>query len=384
MLIALNSFINHALLAISGAELNFAYYRERIACGSVNSADDIVRGTQSKLKQLRELLKMMKNVNNNEVTVDVVDYPELTCSIELLCDTVITITKGAILSSAGAATLLPPRSCFVWGDVRKGLRLMAEKKSMKKAHSIIVADPPWPNRSVRRAGRYQTMRLEDLLTLGANLRCLASNDAILALWVTNDPKVISFAKNELFSSWGFRYVQTWYWLKVGPEGRPVCDVSLHRMPMERVLIGVRTTFDGISAIEDPIKIEKAEDLVNFQFVDCSRDAVVESLYPSSESRGSTVSFPVHCFASVPLRHSWKPDLASMLVQARRWMLDRCGSVRTTTSPPPPISADASGGGGGHGIIDEEGGTGLKGEPPTAPDFTGSSEARLRFLELFAR
>lgn len=39
--------------------------------------------------------------------------------------------------------------------------------------------------------------------------------ALLVVWCTNDPRVIAFAKSELVPKWGFEYVATWYWLKVG-------------------------------------------------------------------------------------------------------------------------------------------------------------------------
>ena len=44
---------------------------------------------------------------------------------------------------------------------------------------------------------------------------LAVSGALLALWCTNDPRVLAFAKSELVPKWGFEYVATWYWLKVG-------------------------------------------------------------------------------------------------------------------------------------------------------------------------
>lgn len=395
VLTALSSFMQSALHAMPGIESVFNYYDDLISRSSTNStkcaADDIARNTQRKLGRLRELIKAIKKMNDNDGkgSIEIVDYSELQSSVELLCDRVIAISKGAILVSAGTATLLPPRSRFVWGDVRKGLRLMAESKSLQGTHSIVVGDPPWPNRSVRRAGRYQTMRLEDLLALGAHVGNLSSHDAILALWVTNDPKVISFVKSELFPSWGFRYVQTWYWLKVGREGRPVCGVSLHRLPLERVLIGVKISFDGINNIKEPIEIEKPEDLVNFQYVDSGCGFVPEHLCASSGAHTTTtkewegqsdhrVSFPVQCFASAPLRHSWKPNLAPILVQARHWLcthgrpaLNTAPVTLTPTSPPPVAAAgDTSGGGICQQCSNEE--------------LRGGAESGLRFLELFAR
>ena len=35
------------------------------------------------------------------------------------------------------------------------------------------------------------------------------------VWCTNDPRVHAFAKRRLVTKWGFEYVTTWYWLKVG-------------------------------------------------------------------------------------------------------------------------------------------------------------------------
>lgn len=182
-----------------------------------------------------------------------------------------------------------------------------------------MADPPWPNRSVRRGGKYNCMSLEDIRDLGPSVQELASRECcVLALWVTNDPAVVEFAINTLLPAWGFEYASTWWWLKVTAVGRPVCSTGgSHKNPYERIIIGTRQSarilqFDrpppdalSICAHGPPtggtaIKGEAAP-------------------FPYSPMAASDCHSPVglrpvpwRCIVSTPLRHSWKPPVHTML------------------------------------------------------------------------
>lgn len=111
---------------------------------------------------------------------------------------------------------------------------------------IVVLDPPWPSRSVRRkTDRYKTVydmqEMHDLLStipLAGRLKA----DSIVAVWVTNKPAVIDLLKSfgGLFDQWDVEPIGEWIWVKVTSKGEPVVDIeSTWRKPWERLLFARR-------------------------------------------------------------------------------------------------------------------------------------------------
>ena len=118
---------------------------------------------------------------------------------------------------------------------------------------LILLDPPWPNRSAQRAWqgrqsvrRYRTMDdIYDLWLLRPWMEALLQQHTLVAVWVTNHPKVQDFVRSKWFPGLGLRHHATWAWLKLtAPNGQapqlliPVGDWSFRR-PYEVLLIGSR-------------------------------------------------------------------------------------------------------------------------------------------------
>jgi N6-adenosine-specific RNA methylase IME4 len=108
---------------------------------------------------------------------------------------------------------------------------------------LIVMDPPWPSRSVKRkkdsyTTAYDLAGIQELLSqipVASHL----SSDGLVAVWVTNKPKAIDFLHSPkgMFALWGLEPVADWTWLKVTSQGEPVLDLgSQWRKPWERLLI----------------------------------------------------------------------------------------------------------------------------------------------------
>ncbi|WFD33824.1 hypothetical protein MCUN1_000644 [Malassezia cuniculi] len=77
-------------------------------------------------------------------------------------------------------------------------------------------DPPWPNKSVERAsGTYATVTdIYDMWRLRPVLETLVHDDVLVAVWVTNHPKVQDFCKNKFLPGFGLHVIAEWAWLKV--------------------------------------------------------------------------------------------------------------------------------------------------------------------------
>ncbi|KAI9339563.1 MT-A70-domain-containing protein, partial [Zopfochytrium polystomum] len=135
--------------------------------------------------------------------------------------------------------IIPRRSAFLLSDMS-----MAGPLKEFGAFDLIVMDPPWPNTSVSRYKNYKpTTDIYSLFTLP--VPSLLSQTAVVAVWITNRPRVARFVRNKLFPAWGLEPVATWVWLKVTRNGEPVLPISgsRHRRSYEPILIGQRVGRD---------------------------------------------------------------------------------------------------------------------------------------------
>lgn len=77
----------------------------------------------------------------------------------------------------------------------------------RQPFGLIVADPPWENKSAQRAGAYGTLPSGDILRLP--LRQLLHPRGLLALWVTNRRRVQRYLYQNILPAWGVSVVATW-------------------------------------------------------------------------------------------------------------------------------------------------------------------------------
>lgn len=113
-----------------------------------------------------------------------------------------------------------------------------------RRYSTILADPPWQfqNRTGkvapehRRLNRYETMSLDDIMSLPVN--SVAATTSHLYLWV---PNALLLEGLKVMEAWGFQYKTNLVWHKIrkdgGPDGRGVG--FYFRNVTELVLFGVR-------------------------------------------------------------------------------------------------------------------------------------------------
>ncbi|KAK8128556.1 hypothetical protein PG984_009664 [Apiospora sp. TS-2023a] len=138
---------------------------------------------------------------------------------------------------------VPEKSQYFEGSIQE-LRPAFLKDAPK--FDLIVLDPPWPSRSVRRkkasykiTNDMQEMRdLLSLIPVAAHLK----PDGLIAVWVTNKPAVIELVKSQegMFSLWGLELVGEWVWVKVTDSGEPIVALeSTWRKPWERLLVARR-------------------------------------------------------------------------------------------------------------------------------------------------
>ncbi|KAL4998157.1 hypothetical protein BDV10DRAFT_167889 [Aspergillus recurvatus] len=173
----------------------------------------------------------------------------------------------------GQMFVIPPLSRFILCNLPISEELDCTNPSPipdldpEQKFNLIVLDPPWANRSVRRSGHYQTQTyLEDELLKGYINSVLAvhsyshpypppqiddtldqdqdrskssSNLSIAAIWITNSAKSRAIAHSALIKS-GFSVCEEWVWIKTTVQGEPVTPIEgLWRKPYEVLVIGKR-------------------------------------------------------------------------------------------------------------------------------------------------
>eukprot|EP01083_Nonionella_stella_P289714 985898_1 len=156
----------------------------------------------------------------------------------------------SVVEISGRQFVVPGPSSFLMSDISNFLPLLTN--SAQRGFNLVVADPPWHNKSVKRSKRYKTINHEHLLQMPVRQLLDSRSGGYVAIWVTNDPKLSEFVKNTLLPKWGCAYYGTWYWLKVCDSGELVMPFrSTHRNPFEQIIIGkIRTEIQNTESSEN--------------------------------------------------------------------------------------------------------------------------------------
>ncbi|XP_037364669.1 N(6)-adenine-specific methyltransferase METTL4 isoform X4 [Talpa occidentalis] len=116
------------------------------------------------------------------------------------------------------------------------LHPLSEKRDSRKTYDVIVIDPPWQNKSVKRSNRYNY--LSPLQIKQLPIPKLAAPNCLIVTWVTNKQKNLRFVKEELYPSWSVDIVAEWHWVKITSSGEFVFPLdSPHKKPYEVLILG---------------------------------------------------------------------------------------------------------------------------------------------------
>ncbi|KAG8571142.1 hypothetical protein GDO81_011538 [Engystomops pustulosus] len=114
--------------------------------------------------------------------------------------------------------------------------MKASLQDPDKKYGLIVIDPPWENKSVKRSKRYNSLSPLEIKQLP--IPALAAPDCLVITWVTNRQKHLRFVKEELYPHWSVRSVAEWHWVKITQAGEFVFPIdSVHKKPYEILVVG---------------------------------------------------------------------------------------------------------------------------------------------------
>ncbi|XP_018549174.1 N(6)-adenine-specific methyltransferase METTL4 isoform X2 [Lates calcarifer] len=160
---------------------------------------------------------------------------------------------ATVVTLMGEEYVIPPHTAFLLSDFTQIQPL---------AHygikfDLIVMDPPWENKSVKRSRRYSSLPSSQLKRLPIPL--LASTNCLVVTWVTNRPSHLRFVRDELYPHWGIEVLAEWFWVKVTTSGQFVFPLdSPHKKPYEVLVLGryrssADTTTSSSEASEVPVE-----------------------------------------------------------------------------------------------------------------------------------
>ncbi|KAK2746064.1 hypothetical protein FQN57_003404 [Myotisia sp. PD_48] len=146
----------------------------------------------------------------------------------------------------GVSLMIPPLATFILSHLAPSTEGILEMNFTSRLSSLIpkfdfiLADPPWPNRSVKRSLHYRTpssfLEIEFLVT--DVIRGLLKRDGgIVAIWTTNSANSREVVYNS-FHEANVRLVEEWIWVKTKVGGGYVMPLDgVWRKPYEVLMIG---------------------------------------------------------------------------------------------------------------------------------------------------
>lgn len=152
---------------------------------------------------------------------------------------VINSSGGTVtLEAMGARFSIPQGSTFLMSDAARLEPLVEHCNAHPtSSYDVVVLDPPWWNRSVRRSNKYPFLTSKEISELP--LPSILADGALVVVWTTNSRTLVESIKDSLFSNWSVQFVAEWQWLKVTTSGEMVIDLeSVHRKPYETLVVGI--------------------------------------------------------------------------------------------------------------------------------------------------
>ncbi|KAF3703697.1 Methyltransferase-like protein 4 [Channa argus] len=231
--------------------------------GYLNGVIDTVKGPvpaeECRLAALCEMAKELPLVDNEEQEESVqslVAADGSTSHVDLFSR--VTENKGdsaAVATLMGEDYVIPRHTAFLLSDFTQ----MQPLVYYGKKYDLIVMDPPWENKSVKRSRRYSFLPSSQLKRLPIPL--LASSNCLVVTWVTNRPSHLRFVRDELYPHWGVDFVAEWFWVKVTTSGQFVFPLdSPHKKPYEVLVLGrYRSSTDSSLSSSETSKLPVPED-----------------------------------------------------------------------------------------------------------------------------
>ncbi|KAI1719972.1 MT-A70 domain-containing protein [Ditylenchus destructor] len=166
--------------------------------------------------QARKAVKDAPSTSNNFATdsssldmydlrseTDVIDWSKVQVYANRTCETL------CLKDNLGSCYVIPRKANFLRSDI--GMIRHFAHREMK--FDLIVTDPPWPNKSVKRQKCYPWMETDDILNTMPIPNLLAGG-GLVCIWLSNSETIHEKIEDMLKNQWGLVRLAEWFWLKV--------------------------------------------------------------------------------------------------------------------------------------------------------------------------
>ncbi|XP_020568080.1 methyltransferase-like protein 4 isoform X3 [Oryzias latipes] len=204
--------------------------------GDADAEKEALPAPECGLAALCEMAKELPPVDDEELK----EHPQLlitdgSCTPNIDLFTQVTEHNsdcGAVVPLMGQEYVIPPHTAFLLSDFTRMKPLI----DYEKKFDLIVMDPPWENKSVKRSRRYGSLPSSQLKRLP--IPQFTSPNCLVVTWVTNRPSHLRFVCDELYPYWNVQVVAKWFWVKVTTLGQFVFPLdSQHKKPYETLVLG---------------------------------------------------------------------------------------------------------------------------------------------------
>ncbi|XP_051909655.1 N(6)-adenine-specific methyltransferase METTL4 isoform X2 [Hippocampus zosterae] len=240
---------------LNQGEIDFKAFHEKIRCVILEGTKSLVESAtllgylhggsvgvkdpqscnQCNLASLCDMAKELPLVDDEdqERCVQSLNASDGTSHLDLFSRVTENPAEHAIVTMLmGEEYVIPPCTAFLLSDFSR----MEPLLQYGHKFDVIVVDPPWENKSVKRSRRYTCLPSSQLKRLP--IPRLASPDSLVVTWVTNRPSHLRFVRHELYPHWGVEPVAQWLWVKVTADGEFVFPLdSPHKKPYEVLILG---------------------------------------------------------------------------------------------------------------------------------------------------
>ncbi|XP_006867338.1 PREDICTED: methyltransferase-like protein 4 [Chrysochloris asiatica] len=186
------------------------------------------------LSELCEMAKHLPSLNDMELQTLQLMEDDMSVTEQDLFSRIVENSSSftKMITLMGQKYLLPPKSSFLLSDIS----CMQPLLNCRKKYDVIVIDPPWQNKSVKRSNRYSYLSPMQIKQIPVPK--MAAPNCLVITWVTNRQKHLRFVKEELYPSWSLEIVAEWHWVKITNSGEFVFPLdSLHKKPYEGLILG---------------------------------------------------------------------------------------------------------------------------------------------------
>ncbi|XP_054893151.1 N(6)-adenine-specific methyltransferase METTL4 [Poeciliopsis prolifica] len=203
--------------------------------GETKTSQDHLPSQDCRLAALCELAKELPLVADEEQewTQSLLTDEGVALHVDLFSQVIENSQAWAsVVPLMGEEYIIPPNAAFLLSDFTRIQPLV----QCGRRFDVIVIDPPWENKSVKRSRRYSSLPSSQLKRLPIPL--LGSPGCLVVTWVTNRPSHLRCVRDELYPHWGVEVVAEWFWVKVTTSGEFVFPLdSPHKKPYEVLVLG---------------------------------------------------------------------------------------------------------------------------------------------------